>query len=131
MRTYYICTPQDFITKCILIFIVNEIKNFVANNVVQVAGVSHVLGSVQKGQSQIEDLCIKGENALQDQVELVIGVKVQLQVGVSGQTKIVGKIPYTCNRLIVDYWILESGGLIFSKWGFCLARGFPYSSTNH
>ena len=124
------CTPQDFITKCILIFIVDEVKNFVANNVVQVTGVSHVLGFVQKGQSQIRDLCIKGENALQDQVELVIGVKVQLQVGVSGQTKVVGKIPYTCNRLIVDQWILESGDLKITWWDFCHARGFLYLSTN-
>ena len=30
------CASQDFITKCFLIFIVNEVKNFVANSLLQV-----------------------------------------------------------------------------------------------
>jgi len=32
VRCYYICTPWDFETKCFLIFIVNEVKNFAINN---------------------------------------------------------------------------------------------------
>ena len=28
--------PQDFVTKCFLIFIVDEVKNFVAKNLLQV-----------------------------------------------------------------------------------------------
>ena len=68
---------------------------------------------------------------LQDQVQLGIGAKVQLQVGISEQARVVGKIPYTCNRLIVDQWILGNGDLKITRWGFCLARGFPHLSTNH
>ena len=45
--------------------------------------------------------------------------------------KVVGKIPYTCNRLIVDQWILGSGNLKITQWGFCLVIDFPYLSTNH
>ena len=29
--------PQGFVTKCILIFIVDEVKNFAANNLLQVS----------------------------------------------------------------------------------------------
>ena len=35
-RSYYIFALQDFITKCFLIFIVDEVKNFAANNLLQV-----------------------------------------------------------------------------------------------
>ena len=41
-----------------------------------------------------------------------------------------GKILYTCNRLIFDLWIFGSSDLKFKQWGFCLAKGFPYLSTN-
>ena len=54
--------PQGFVTKCFLIFIVDEVKNFATNNLLQfgvklvcqsrnesrASLVSHVLGSVQK-----------------------------------------------------------------------------------
>ena len=43
---------------------------------------------------------------LQDQVQLGIEVKVQLQIGISGQARVVGKIPYTCNQMIINQWIL-------------------------
>ena len=55
---------------------------------------------------------------LQDQVQLCIGAKVQLQVGISRQAKVVGKIPYIYNCLIVDLWILGSGDLKNTRWGF-------------
>ena len=58
-RNYCVFLPQDFVTKCFLIFIVDEVKNFVANilfkSVCQsrirsrASLVSHVLESVQKG----------------------------------------------------------------------------------
>ena len=35
-RNYCVFVPQGFITKCFLIFIVNEVKNFAANNLLQV-----------------------------------------------------------------------------------------------
>ena len=39
-----------------------------------------------------------------------------------------GKIPYTCNRLIVNWWIFESGDFKITRWGFYFVRGFPYLS---
>ena len=30
-KTYFVFSPQGFVTKCFLIFIVDEVKNFVAN----------------------------------------------------------------------------------------------------
>ena len=122
VRSYYICTSQSFITKCFLIFIVDEVKNFIAKNFVQSFWSQSCTGIRANGQSQIGDLCIKGKG---------IGVKVQLQAGISGQAKIIGKIPYTCNHLIVDQWILGSGDLKITQWGFCLGRDFPYLSTNY
>ena len=35
-RSYRVFAPQSFVTKCFLIFIVDEVKNFVANNLLQV-----------------------------------------------------------------------------------------------
>ena len=32
IRSYYVFTPLSFITKCFLIFIVDEVKNFATNN---------------------------------------------------------------------------------------------------
>ena len=42
-----------------------------------------------------------------------------------------GKISYTCNLLILDLWILESGELKFTRWDFCLVKGFLHSSINY
>ena len=57
-RSYYAFAPQDFVTKCFLIFIVDEVKNFTANIFFKLVSqsctgscaflVSHILGSVQK-----------------------------------------------------------------------------------
>ena len=35
-RSYCVFVPQGFVTKCFLIFIVDEVKNFAANNLLQV-----------------------------------------------------------------------------------------------
>ena len=59
-RNYCVFMPQGFVTKCFLIFIVNEVKNFTTNIFFKLVSqsctgihaslVSHVLGSVhQKG----------------------------------------------------------------------------------
>ena len=40
-----------------------------------------------------------------------------------------GKISYTCNLLILDLWILESGELKFTQWN--LVRDFPHSLINY
>ena len=51
-------------------------KIFAANNIVQVAGVSYVLGSVQIVSHRLEICASKKGRLLQDQVQLGIGVKV-------------------------------------------------------
>ena len=33
MRSYCVYAPQGFVTKCFQIFIVDEVKNFAANNI--------------------------------------------------------------------------------------------------
>ena len=58
-RSYCVFAPQGFVTKCFLIFIVDEMKNFAANIFLKLVCqsrtgsraslVSHVLRSVQKG----------------------------------------------------------------------------------
>ena len=58
-RSYCVFAPQGFVTKCFLIFIVDEVKNFATNFLFKLVCqsrtescaslVSHVLGSVQKG----------------------------------------------------------------------------------
>ena len=62
-RSYCIFVPQGFVTKCFLIFIVDEVKNFAANIFFKLVCqsrtrsraslVSHILGSVQKGSVHI------------------------------------------------------------------------------
>ena len=63
---------------CFLIFIVDEVKNFVANNIIQVARVSHILGSMQRVNHRLEIYALKERELLQDQVQLSFEVKVQL-----------------------------------------------------
>ena len=103
VRSYCVCTPQAYF-----------------NNICSSCQSCHVLRSMKR---LLQDLCIKGRRLLQDQVQLGIGEKVQLQVGISGYVRVVGKIPYTYNCLIVDQWILRSGELKITWWGFWLARG--------
>ena len=59
-------------------------KNFVANDIIQLAGVSHVLGSMQRVSHRLEICASKERRLLQDQVQLGIGAKVQLYVGILG-----------------------------------------------
>ena len=33
VRSYCVCTPKGFVSKYFLIFIVDEVKNFAANNI--------------------------------------------------------------------------------------------------
>ena len=65
-------------TKYFQIFIVDEVKNFAANNIVQVAIVSHVLESMQRFSHRLEICTSRKRRLLQDQVQLDIGAKVQL-----------------------------------------------------
>ena len=76
----------------------------------------------------MEICATKEKRLLRNQVQLGIGENVQLYFEI-GQGS--GKISHTCNRLIINLWILESGDLKFTRYGFCLTRGFPYLLTNH
>ena len=60
------------------------------------------LGSVQKVSHKLEVCASKERRLLQDQVQLDIGAKVQLRLVFRDRPRIVGKILYTCNRLIID-----------------------------
>ena len=51
--------PQDFVAKCFLIFIVNEVKNFAANIFLSWF-VSHILGAVHHWLVTYCDLCKMG-----------------------------------------------------------------------
>ena len=61
IRSYCICTPLGFVTNYFLIFIADEVKNFVANNN-HSSYWSQLHNRIHaKGQSQIGGLCIKGK----------------------------------------------------------------------
>ena len=45
------------------IFIIDKVKNFAANNIIQVVGVNHVLGSAQKVSHRLE-ICVSRERRL-------------------------------------------------------------------
>ena len=61
VRSYCVCTPLGFITKCFLIFIVDEVKNFATNNICSSCWSQSRTWIHAKGQSQIGGLCIKGK----------------------------------------------------------------------
>ena len=56
----------------------DEVKNFVAKTSFKVAGVCHILGSVQRVTHKLEICASRERRLLQDQVQLDIEVKVQL-----------------------------------------------------
>ena len=118
---------MDTETKRFIFFV----RSYCVLGSIQVAGLSHILESVQRVSHRLEICASRERRQLQDQVQLDIGVKVQLQASISRQVRVVGKIPYTCNRLIVDKWILGSDDLKITWWDFCLTRGFPHLSTKH
>ena len=58
-RNYCVFAPQGFITKCFLIFIVDEVKNFAANIFFKLVCQSRI-GSRASLVSHVLDLCKKG-----------------------------------------------------------------------
>ena len=131
MRSYCVFTPQDFVTKCFLIFIVYKVKNFATNNNHSSCWSQSCTRIRVKGQSHIGDFCIKGKKATTRSSPigyLSEGLIVSWYFGI-GQGS--GKILHSCNRLIIDQQILGSGDLKFTGWDFFLAKGFLHLSTNH
>ena len=82
-----------------MIFIIDELKNFAANNFPQVGKLIMYWNLCIIDQSYTGIRALKGEIVATIQVQLGIGVRIQLYVGISGQAKGFGKVPYTRNRL--------------------------------
>ena len=78
MRSYYVLYIIGFCNQVHPDLIVDEVNNFATNNIIQVVGVSHVLGSVQRVSHRLEICASKERRLLQDQVQLGIQAKVQL-----------------------------------------------------
>ena len=57
---------------------------------------------MQRVSHKLEVCASRERRLLQDQVQLGIGAKVKLYVDISGYVRVVGKISYTCNYLIID-----------------------------
>ena len=84
-RSYCVFAPQGFVTKCFLVFIVDEVKNFAANIFFKLVSqsrigsraslVSHVLRSMQKGGVHIlkssEVLKWQNVSAVSSSIEIV------------------------------------------------------------
>ena len=126
VRSYCVCTPQDFVTECFHIFIVDEVKNFAANNICSSCQSQSRTGIRAKGQLQIGSLCIKGNKATTRSSLIGYYSEDSIVDWYFEYVRVVGKIPYTYNCLIVDWWILGSGDLKITQQGFCLTRFSPF-----
>ena len=110
VRNYYICTSQSFVTEYFHIFIVDEMKNFTTNNIY----------SSCWSQSHTWDLC-KGlvtnlrfmDQGKEDYYKIksnwVLTRRFNYRLVFQDKLRVVGKISYTCNHLIVAQRILGSG----------------------
>ena len=58
-KSYYVFTSQGFVTKCFLIFIVDEVKNFAANNLLKLV-IKSCTGIRAIGQSRTGIHALKG-----------------------------------------------------------------------
>ena len=124
--------PQGFVTKCFLIFIVDEVKKFSANNIHSSCWSQSHIGIRAKGLVTVWRFVHQGKKKATRRLSPIgywskgSTIVWYFRIGKSS-----GKILYTCNRLIVDQWILGSGDLKITQWSFCLARGFSHLSINH
>ena len=111
------CNQASFLVptlKILLVFLCEA----VASQLQQSKGcceVSHVLGSVQRSQSQIGDLCIKGKNATTKSSLIGYWSKCSTVGWYFGIGQGSGKILYTCARLIINQWIIGSSNLKFTR----------------
>ena len=115
VRSYCVCTPQGFVTKCFIIFIVDEVKNFATNN-------NH---SSCQNQSRIE-ICAKelitDWRFVQQRKEGYYKTKSNCVFERRFNCRLVfqdrlgsDKILYTSNRLIFYKWILGSSDFKFTR----------------
>ena len=124
VRSYYVCAPYIFVTKCFLISIVYKVKNFAINNnqsscwsqlSTEIRAKEFVTNWRFVQQKKKVYYNIKSNWVLEQR----FNCKLYFGIGQGSD-----KIPHICNRLIFYQWILGSGDLKFIRWGFCLARGF-------
>ena len=120
-----------FCNQVLLALFFDEVKNFVANNICSSCWSQSCTGIYSNGQSQIGYLCIKGKKATTRSSPIEYWSESSTVSWYFGIAQGRGKIPYSCNRLIVDQCILGSGNLKITRWGFCLKKDFPHLSTNH
>ena len=86
--------PQGFVTKCFLIFILDEVKNFATNIFFQLV-IEVVYWDPRKLVSHVlRSRASKGGTVITEQVQLSIEVRVQLQVGIRYWDS------FTCNCLL-------------------------------
>ena len=123
VRSYCICTPQGFVTMCFLIFIIDEVKNFTANN-------NHSSCWSQSrtricAKELVINVCNKGKQATTRSSPIGYWSKSSIVSWYFGIGQDNGKIPHTCNHLIIDQWILRSSDLKFTQGVFTLLKVFP------
>ena len=97
-----------------MIFIVDEVKNFVANNINLSYWSQSRTGIHSKGQSQVGDLCFKGKNATTRSNPIEYQSESSTVGWYFGIGQNSGKISYTCNHLVINQWILGSGNFKFT-----------------
>ena len=113
--------PKSFVTEYFQIFIVDEVKNFAINNIY----------SSCQSQSHTQDPCKrlvtiwrfvhqgkKGYYKIKS--NWILKQRFNCSLLFRDRPRVVIKIPYTCNCLIMVQWILESGGLKIIQLGFFL-----------
>ena len=128
VKSYCVCAPQIYVIKCFLIFIIYKVKNFAANNN-QSSYWSQLCTEIRTKKLVTDWRFVQQmkEGYYNNNQVLSKGSTVGWYIGI-GQGS--GKIPHTCNCLIIDQWILRSSDLEFTWQGFCLERDFPHLSTN-
>ena len=112
-------------TKYFLIFIIDEEKNFAANN-------NHSSCWNQSCTKIYAKKLVTDQRFVHQMKEDYYKIKfnwvLKQKFNLSWYFEIgqgSGKIPHTCNRLIIDQQILWSNDFKFTRWGFCLPKIFP------
>ena len=115
--------PYGFITECFQIFTVDKVKNFVANNICSSCWSQSRTWDPCKGLVTNRRFVYQGkEGYYMIKSNWVLERRFNYRLVFQGRPRVVDKIPYTCNRSIVDQWILGSGDLKITRWSFCLIR---------
>ena len=112
VRSYYIYTPQDFVTKCFLIFIIDEVKNFAANNIHSSCRSQSRTRFHAKGLVTNWRFVHQGKDGYYKiKSNWVLEQRFNSKLVFWDRPRAVSKISHTYNRLIVDQWILGGGDL--------------------